>query len=107
MPAMTTDPTQAIPGLQSHVIVPLTASPGFQSTLLMITFDQGNQADLDHGVDNSPPSASAPKPKKDSSPPTPTRIRATLRLILAGSGVNGFPGLTAIAPEMTEFSTGP
>jgi len=40
---------QADTWLQSNVIVPLTASPAFQSTLLIITFDEGNQADLDHG----------------------------------------------------------
>ncbi len=67
---------QADTWLQSNVIVPLTASPAFQSTLLIITFDEGNQADLDHGGDTSPPSWSTPKPKKDSGPPTPTSIRA-------------------------------
>jgi acid phosphatase len=40
---------QADTWLQSYVIVPLTASPAFQSTLPIITFDEGNQADLDHG----------------------------------------------------------
>jgi hypothetical protein len=33
--------------------------------------------------------------------------QSTLRLILAGSGVNSFPGLSAVAPDMTEFFTGP
>ena len=32
--------------------------------------------------------------------------QSTLRLVLAASGVDRFPGLSGTAPDMTEFFTG-
>lgn len=93
--------------LQSNVIVPLTASPAFQGTLLIITFDEGNQADLDHGGGHVATVMVSPKAKKGFQSSNPYQHQSTLRLILAGSGVNGFPGLSAGAPDMTEFFTSP
>jgi hypothetical protein len=98
---------QADTWLQSNVIVPLTASPAFQGTLLIITFDEGNQADLDHGGGHVATVMVSPKAKKGFQSSNPYQHQSTLRLILAGSGVNGFPGLSAGAPDMTEFFTGP
>jgi acid phosphatase len=98
---------QADNWLQNKVIVPLTASPGFQSTLLIITFDEGNQADLDHGGGHVATVIVSPKAKKGFQSLNTYQHPSTLRLILAGSGVNSFPGLSAGAPDMTEFFTGP
>jgi hypothetical protein len=98
---------QADAWLQSNVIVPLTASPAFQSTLLIITFDEGNQADLDHGGGHIATVMVNPKAKKGFRSTNTYQHQSTLRLILAGSGVNSFPGLSAVAPDMTEFFTGP
>jgi acid phosphatase len=98
---------QADTWLQSNVIVPLTASPAFQSTLLIITFDEGNQADLDHGGGHIATVIVSPKAKKGFQSTNTYQHQSTLRLILAGSGVNSFPGLSAVAPDMTEFFTGP
>jgi acid phosphatase len=98
---------QADTWLQSNVIVPLTASPAFQSSLLIITFDEGNQADLDHGGGHVATVIVSPKAKKGFQSLNTYQHQSTLRLILAGSGVNSFPGLSAGAPDMTEFFTGP
>jgi acid phosphatase len=98
---------QADTWLQSNVIVPLTASPAFQSSLLIITFDEGNQADLDHGGGHVATVIVSPKAKKGFQSLNTYQHPSTLRLILAGSGVNSFPGLSAGAPDMTEFFTGP
>jgi acid phosphatase len=98
---------QADAWLQSNVIVPLTASPAFQSTLLIITFDEGNQADLDHGGGHVATVIVSPKAKKGFQSTNTYQHPSTLRLILAGSGVNSFPGLSAVAPDMTEFFIGP
>ena len=87
--------------------MPLTASPGFQRTLLIIAFDQGNQADLDHGGGQLATVIVSPKAKKGFQSTNTYQHQSTLRLILAGSGVNDFPGLSAVAPDMTEFFTGP
>jgi acid phosphatase len=98
---------QADTWLQNKVIVPLTASPGFQSTLLIITFDEGNQADLDHGGGHVATVIVSPKAKKGFRSSNTYQHPSTLRLILAGSGVNRFPGLSAVAPDMTEFFSAP
>ena len=98
---------QADAWLQSNVIVPLTASPAFQSTLLIITFDEGNQADLDHGGGQVATIIVSPKAKKGFQSANTYQHQSTLRLILAASGVNSFPGLSAVAPDMTEFFPGP
>jgi acid phosphatase len=98
---------QADTWLQNKVIVPLTASPAFQSTLLIITFDEGDQADLDHGGGHVATVIVSPKAKKGFRSTNTYQHQSTLRLILAGSGVNRFPGLSAVAPDMTEFFPAP
>jgi phospholipase C len=98
---------QADTWLQNNVIVPLTASPAFPSTLLIITFDEGNQTDFDHGGGHIATVIVSPKAKKGFQSTNTYQHQSTLRLILSGSGVNSFPGLSAVAPDMTEFFTGP
>ena len=98
---------QADNWLQNKVIVPLTASPGFQSTLLIITFDEGNQADLDHLGGHVATVIVSPKAKKGFQSTNTYQHPSTLRLILTGSGVSSLPGLSAVAPDMTEFFTAP
>ena len=98
---------QADAWLQSN-IGPLIGSPAFQNSgLLIITFDEGNQADLDHGGGQVATLIISSKAKKGFQSTTVYQHESTLRLILAGSAVNNFPGLAATAPDMTEFFTTP
>jgi phosphatidylinositol-3-phosphatase len=88
-------------------IAPLIASPSFQSGgLLIITFDEGNQADVNHGGGQVPTLIIASNVKAGFQSQTSYQHQSTLRLILASSGVSTFPGLAATAPDMTEFFTG-
>jgi len=88
-------------------IAPLIASPSFQSGgLLIITFDEGNQADINHGGGQVPTLIIASNVKPGFQSQTSYQHQSTLRLILASSGVSTFPGLAATAPDMTEFFTG-
>jgi hypothetical protein len=48
----------------------------------------------------------SPKAKKRFQSSNTYQHQSTLRLILTGSGVNSFPGLSAGTPDMTEFFTG-
>lgn len=88
-------------------IAPLIANPDFQSSgLLIITFDEGDQSDLNHGGGQVATIivSSAAKPGFQST--TEYQHQSVLRLILACSGIDSFPGFSATAPEMTEFFTG-
>jgi len=88
-------------------IAPLIASPAFQSSgLLIITFDEGNLADMDHGGGHVATLIISPKAKQGYQSKTQYQHASTLRLILAASGVNTFPGLAGTAPDMTEFFSG-
>jgi hypothetical protein len=49
----------------------------------------------------------SPKAKKGFQSTNTYQHQSTLRLILVGSGVNSFPGLSAVAPDMTKFFTAP
>jgi hypothetical protein len=75
--------------------------------LLRGAIPQRNQADLDHGGGHVATVIVSPKAKKGIQSTNTCQHPSTLRLILAGSGVNSFPGLSAVAPDMTEFFTGP
>jgi acid phosphatase len=88
-------------------IAPLINSPVFQSSgLLIITFDEGNQADISHGGGQVATIIVSSKAKKGFKSTNVYQHQSTLRLVLAASGVDRFPGLSAIAPDMTEFFTG-
>lgn len=88
-------------------IAPLLANPTFQASgLLIITFDEGAQLDIDHvgGHVATLIISSAAKPGFQSK--NVYQHQSLLRLTLAGSGVTTFPGLSGVAPDMTEFFNG-
>jgi acid phosphatase len=88
-------------------IAPLIASPAFQSAgLLIITFDEGDAADISHGGGQVATLIVSSTAKKGFQSQTLYQHESVLRLILSGSGVNTFPGVAATAPDMTEFFTG-
>jgi len=96
---------QADAWLQQN-IGPLISSPAFQSTLLIITFDEGAQSDLANGGGQVATVIVSPQAKKNYVSETVFQHQSTLRLTLAASGIDTFPGVAAIAPDMTEFFTG-
>jgi hypothetical protein len=97
---------QADAWLQTN-IAPLIANPAFQSSgLLIITFDEGDFTDLDHGGGHVATVIISSSAKKGFQSQTVYQHQSTLRLILSSSGVSSFPGLAAVAPDMTEFFTG-
>ena len=97
---------QADAWLQTN-IAPLIASSTFQNGgLLIITFDEGDQTDLNHGGGQVATLIISSSAKTGFQSKTVYQHQSVLRLILAGSGVNTFPGLAGVAPDMTEFFTG-
>jgi hypothetical protein len=97
---------QADAWLQSN-IAPLISNSAFQSSgLLIITFDEGNAGDINHGGGQVAALIISSNAKKGFKSKTFYQHQSVLRLILAGSGVDTFPGLAAVAPDMTEFFTG-
>lgn len=92
--------------LQSN-IAPLLSSSAFQSGgLLIITFDEGEATDVDHGGGHVATVIISSKSKTNFQSTTEYQHQSTLRLILAASGVDTFPGMAADAPDMIEFFTG-
>jgi acid phosphatase len=97
---------QADAWLQANV-APLIANSAFQSSgLLIITFDESDQSDVAHGGGQVATLIISSKAKPGYQSTTVYQHQSTLRLILAGSGINTFPGLSATASDMTEFFTG-
>ena len=97
---------QADAWLQNN-IKPLIENSAFQSSgLLIITFDEGDQFDINHGGGQVATLIISSKAKKGFQSATVYQHQSTLRLILAASGVSTFPGLSGTAPDMTEFFTG-
>jgi len=97
---------QADAWLQTN-IAPLIASSAFQNGgLLIITFDEGDQTDLNHGGGQVATLMIGSTVNKGFESTTLYQHQCTLRLILAGSGVNNFPGMAATAPDMAEFFSG-
>lgn len=93
--------------LQSN-IAPLLASSTFQSSgLLILTFDESEVSDIDHGGGHVVTVIISSKSKTKYQSQTQYQHQSTLRLVLAASGVDSFPGLAGSAPDMTEFFTGP
>lgn len=88
-------------------IAPLLASSTFQSSgLLIITFDESENTDLDHGGGHVATVIISSKSKMNYQSQSEYQHQSTLRLVLAASGVDTFPGLAASAPDMKEFFTG-
>lgn len=97
---------QADSWLQAN-IAPLLASSAFQSSgLLIITFDESEDSDVENGGGHVATVIISPQAKKGYQSQTLYQHQSTLRLIFAGSGMNTFPGMSAAAPDMTEFFTG-
>ena len=97
---------QADVWLQTN-IAPLIASPAFQASgLLIITFDEGDQSDSNHGGGQVATLIISSNAKKNFQSQTLYQHQSVLRLILASSGVDSFPGQAAAAPDMTEFFEG-
>ncbi len=85
-------------------IDPLIKSPGFQNGgLLIIVFDESVLTDLSYGGGHVAWVVIGPQVKSAYQSSTIYQHQSTLRLILASLGVNGFPGVSAVAPDMSEF----
>jgi phosphatidylinositol-3-phosphatase len=92
--------------LQSN-LAPLLASSTFQNSgLLIITFDESEDTDLDHGGGHVATVVISSKSKMKYQSQTEYQHQSTLRLVLVASGVDRFPGLAGTAPDMTEFFAG-
>jgi acid phosphatase len=88
-------------------IDPLIKNPAFQgSGLLIITFDEGGQSDGAHGGGQVATLIISTVAKPGFQSQTFYQHQSTLRLILAASGVDSFPGAAATAADMTEFFNG-
>ena len=97
---------QADSWLQAN-IAPLLANSAFQdSGLLIVTFDEGDQSDINHGGGQVACVLIGTTVKPGYKSTTLYQHQSLLRLIMASSGVNNFPGAAANAPDMTEFFTG-
>ncbi|HEV2469498.1 MAG TPA: alkaline phosphatase family protein [Candidatus Sulfotelmatobacter sp.] len=97
---------QADSWLQS-TIAPLIANSSFQSSgLLIITFDEGDQSDIANGGGQVATLIVSSQAKKGYVSKSMYQHPSTLRLTLAASGVDTFPGMAASAPDMTEFFVG-
>ena len=92
--------------LQSN-IAPLIASTTFKNGgLLVITFDEGQNSDVDHGGGQVATLIISSNAKSNYQSQTLYQHQSALRLMLAASGVNNFPGQAASAADMAEFFTG-
>jgi len=88
-------------------IGPLIDNSAFQNSgLLIITFDEGGQFDVDHGGGHVATVIVSSAAKKGYQSKTVYQHQSILRLVLSASGVTTFPGLAGTAPDMTEFFTG-
>jgi len=97
---------QADSWLQQN-IAPLIANANFQNSgLLIITFDESETTDTAHGGGHVPTIIVSSLAKKNYVSQTLFQHESTLRLTLAASGVNTFPGAAASAPSMAEFFQG-
>ena len=97
---------QADSWLQSN-IAPLLTNPAFQSGgLLIITFDESEDTDIENGGGHVATVIISPQAKKGYQSQTLYQHQSTLRLTLTSLGVTTFPGMSAAAPDMAEFFTG-
>ena len=97
---------QADSWLQTN-IAPLITNSAFQSSgLLAIVFDEGDESDIAHGGGQVACVLIGTKVKPGYQSTTFYQHQSLLRLIMASSGVDNFPGAAANAPDMTEFFEG-
>lgn len=98
--------SQADSWLKSN-IAPLIASPAFQNSgLLIITFDESEDSDVENGGGHVATVIISSKSKAHFQSQTMYQHQSVLRLVLQSSGVGAFPGSSATAPAMTEFFSG-
>ena len=88
-------------------IAQLLADPSFQTSgLLIITFDEGDQSDINQGGGQIATLIVSSQAKQGYQSQTLYQHQSVLRLSLAALGIQTFPGLAASAPDMTEFFQG-
>ena len=88
-------------------IAPLLSDSAFQSSgLLTITFDEGDQSDIQNGGGQVATLVISSAAKQGYQSTALYQHQSSLRLSLSASSVNTFPGMAASAPDMTEFFTG-
>ena len=84
-------------------ISPLLASTAFKNSLLIIVFDEAEDADTTHGGGHVAAVMVSPLVKPGYQSTTLYQHESTLRLMMEALGVTDFPGAAATAPEMGEF----
>ena len=73
---------------------------------MIVTFDESEDSDVENGGGHVATVIVSPQAKKGFQSQTLYQHQSTLRLLLESLGVNTFPGMSAAAPDMTEFFTG-
>jgi len=87
---------------------PLISSARFQAGgLMVITFDEGDKGDLEHGGGHVATVIVSPKAKRGFKSTAFYQHESTLRLILQALGITSFPGASSTAPGMSEFFVQP
>jgi phosphatidylinositol-3-phosphatase len=84
-------------------IDPLIQSPSFQNTLLVVTFDEGDESDVAHGGGEIATLIVSPKAKVGYHSVTLYQHQSTLRMMAEGLGLTDLPGASAAAADMAEF----
>ncbi len=84
-------------------ISPLLTSTSFQNSLLIITFDEAEDTDTEHGGGHVPAVIVSSLAKAGYQSTTLYQHESTLRLMMEGLRVSDLPGAAATAPQMTEF----
>ena len=84
-------------------IDPLLNSPAFANSLLIITWDEGNNSDIANGGGQVATVLAGPRAKAAFQSSTLFQHEATLRLILDLLQVSDHPGASAVAPSMAEL----
>lgn len=88
----------------SQNIAPLISSPLFQKDgLLIIVFDESDFTDLANGGGHVAAVIVSARSKKGFQSINTYQHQSTLHFILGSLGVTDFPGLSAAAPDMSEF----
>lgn len=84
-------------------VPPLLSSAAFKNSLLIIVFDEAEDADITHGGGQVAMVLVSPLVKQGYQSTTFYQHESILRLMMKGLGVSDLPGSAATAPDMTEF----
>jgi phosphoesterase family protein/Ig-like domain-containing protein/immunoglobulin I-set domain protein len=88
-------------------IAPLLASATFQQDgLLIITFDESDDADVAHGGGHVATLVISPKAISGAKPATVYQHESVLRTMLLALGISNFPGAASTTAPMAEFFSG-